>query len=533
LPFLAPTLNTFCTVPRPILILEEVWSDTVDVLVLDMCLDDPKEPYTTSADVGVEFRARRPRWPPEVLIYSAFEKMDYYRLALKLGAAAYLSKAEANEEEVIRHVRALALRHGLSDERPGAAEQISSIADTSRDRSEAVKRFCTEVLTPELTSCLDAPFAVLLTDERGTRCCANDFNIPEGHLPLYSILHALAQGQCNHSEPFVVDIKMLSEPMSGYELEVLRKFEGAAFLPISVIGNACISVAMLKGEEQSHRAEDPAALTSVLAQVMRPAVLENLVSLLSSWAETNTRRNAVLRSTAQLCLFVAQEQQNIVSGLTNAQEGADTGQALQKLYALAEDLQQTGEILSGMAGDQIAPPGGLIGGEHPQKFYMAEIIRSAAGDVCGRAPEGTVRIDGDFEMRAAPDMLVLAASRLIQWFASRAIENTYGTAPTIQVRCAATDEGLEVAFEDRSRRLSSRLRQRMFSPFTQVFPPPRTSGRIAGPGLHLPLYLAKTLIEVNYRGLLEDRSDELEGDYGHRFVMRFPSFEPQGFSISA
>lgn len=514
-------------------LITELASEPIDVVVLDMRLEDPAEPDTTGADVGIEIRSARPRWPPEFLIHSAFAEVDYYRLALRLGAAAYLSKTETKQEDLIRHVRALALRRGLSVERPGAAEQISSIASTSRDRLEAVKRFCTEVLTPEFASCLGAPFAILLTDEKGTQCCANNCDIPEGHLPLYSVLQALAQGRTNYSEPFVVDIKMLSEPMSGFELAVLRNFEGAAFLPISIFGDVRISVAVLKSEDKSRRAEDPPALARVLAQNIRPAVVEHLLSLLSSWAELNSRRNAVLRATAQLCLFVGQEQQTIISDLAGSQEGGDMGQSLQKLCALADDLQQTGEILFSMVGDKTAPSGGQIRGEDSQKFYMAEIIRLAAGDVRGSLPDDAVRIDGDFEMRAAPDMLVLAASRLLQWFASRAIENSYGVPPAILVKCAATSEGLEVTFEDRSRRLSGGLRQHMFSPFAQTLPPPRTSGRIAGPGLHLPLYLAKTLIEVNYRGVLEDRSDELKGDYGHRFVMRFPSFEPPEVGIGA
>jgi DNA-binding NarL/FixJ family response regulator len=514
-------------------LIEEMSPETIDVLVLDMRLDGPEERDTTGADIGIEVRSRWPRYPPEFLVYSVFQKVNYYKLALGLGAAAYLSKEETTQDDVIRHVRALALRRALSIERPGAAIQISSTADTSRDRSEAIKRFCKEVLTPELASCLGAPFAILLTDEKGTQCCTNNRDIPEGHLPLYSVLQALAQGQTNYSEPFVVNIKMVSEPMSGFELEVLRHFEGAALLPLSDFDDVRISMAVLKGKDQSQYAEDPLALTRVLAQHLRPAVLEYLVSLISALTDINSRRNAVLSATAQLCLFVGQEQQTILSDLAGSQGMSDRDRSLQSLDALADDLRQTGEILIGMVGGKTEHSIGRVGGENAQKFYMAEIIRLAAGEVRGRLPEDSVRINGDFEMRAAPEMLMLAASRLLQWFASRAIENTYGAAPTITVKCATTDEGLEVTFEDRSRRLNGILRQRMFSPFTEVLPAPRTSGKIAGPGLHLPLYLAKTLIEFNYRGVLEDRSDELEGEFGHRFVMRFPSSEPPEVGLGA
>jgi ActR/RegA family two-component response regulator len=51
------------------------WEE-LDVAVLDMRLEDPEEPYTTGADIGIEYRSKGSSFPPESLIYSAFAEID-------------------------------------------------------------------------------------------------------------------------------------------------------------------------------------------------------------------------------------------------------------------------------------------------------------------------------------------------------------------------------------------------------------------------------------------------------------------------
>jgi hypothetical protein len=60
----------------------------------------------------------------------------------------------------------------------------------------------------------------------------------------------------------------------------------------------------------------------------------------------------------------------------------------------------------------------------------------------------------------------------------------------------------------------------LFEPFsTSVV---RTSGGgESGPGLYLPLYLAKVLVEEKYGGRLSDESDTMDGDIGHMLMMCF------------
>lgn len=381
---------------------EKHWED-LDVAVLDMRLEDPDEPLTTGADIAIEFRRAKRSFPPEFLIFSAFSEVDYYRLALKLGARVYLSKQNDSLSDAVRHVCALALRRALNGENPATADKLTRIAARSQSRSETVVKFCQSVLKPEFEACLGVRFAILLTDENGTRCCASNCNVPERVLPVYSTLQSLAQALPNNEEPFVVDATEVSDLVSDPDLEVLRRFEGAAFLPLSIGPDIRISVGVLKDDSDVYSAaEEPVALVKALAQDIRTTVIECLLKLLSSWTEVTLTRDALLRATAQLCLYLGQEQQAIVSGLACLQED-DVGPPLQKLSTLADDILQTGEILAFSQN---------ITEESYQNVYIAEIIRAAARDV---APEDSISIKGDFEMRASPDLLLIAVSLLLQW----------------------------------------------------------------------------------------------------------------------
>ena len=80
----------------------------IDVMVLDMRLDDPDYPGMTGADIGIRVRDQHPDWRPEFLISTVHsDEVNYYKTAVRLGAAAYLSKRETKITDVVRHVRAL------------------------------------------------------------------------------------------------------------------------------------------------------------------------------------------------------------------------------------------------------------------------------------------------------------------------------------------------------------------------------------------------------------------------------------------
>src|ERR1043165_5741503 len=83
-------VKSAATVAEARKVIEEL-GEEIDVMVLDMRLEDPAEPDTTGADIGIALQDEHPTWLPEFLIHSAYALVNYYKLALRLGAAAYLS----------------------------------------------------------------------------------------------------------------------------------------------------------------------------------------------------------------------------------------------------------------------------------------------------------------------------------------------------------------------------------------------------------------------------------------------------------
>jgi hypothetical protein len=158
---------------------------------------------------------------------------------------------------------------------------------------------------------------------------------------------------------------------------------------------------------------------------------------------------------------------------------------------------------------------------------MAPFLRDTWNEIIGQEQPvpGTFKVEGDCVVQADSDDLCIVTSRMLQWFRQRWGDLPEGGAPIITAQCAETNHGSEISFEDRSRRLSKRLREELFIPFTQAISLPMEIAKDNLPGRYLPFYLAKMLVEEKYRGVLEDHSDELPNDAGHRFVIRFPETE--------
>jgi DNA-binding NarL/FixJ family response regulator len=495
------------------------------VMVLDMRLEDREHPTITGADLGLEVRASRPNWPPEFLITSAFSEVDYYRVAVELGVAAYLHKEEHTQNQTIRHIRGLVLRRCLSVEQPNAAEQIGRIAESSSDRSEAVLKFCKGVLAPAFCYSLGAPFAILITVGGETQCCAEDSALPQRFEPAYKTLQGLIHGEANRTVPFVLDISKLRPVESTVARGIYERLNGGAFLPLSAGQDIRLSVGILEENKESREQllEKPLELAKVLGQYLRPAVLEHLLNILCRWAELNARRREVLRATSRLCLHIGQEQLDLLSDAADL-EKVPQGFHLQKMQALAEDLRDTGEILTSLGVDATETESEATKeARHLELVHMADLIRSAWETAVSQrlGHETALEADGDCTILAMRQDVFVVVSRLLQWLARRRFEVSADTTASIRVHCADTLDGPVVILEDRSRRLPAPLRRQLFIPFSQAVPL-FTLEKEKGPGLHLPLYLAKMIVEMKYHGVLEDRSDEMEGDIGHRLVMRFP-----------
>lgn len=496
---------------------EEHWGE-LDVVSLDMELEDADEPLITGADIGIEFRRKKDSFPPESLIYSAKSQINYYRLALRLGAAAYLLKEEVGLPVVVQHVRVLALRHALNGENPNVAAEVARIAAHSGTQSEAILTFCRQVLKQEFQSCLGVNFVILFTEENATVNCADNAGLPARSDSFYHTLQALAHGKGNLTEPFIFEANKLDAPNDPDTLALHQRLNLAAFLPLSLSNDKKLSIGILsKGPGE---AADAKALCTVLAQYLRPTVLENVISIWSQWTELHATRN----STAKLCLSVGQE----------IKDGLESEDMEQRLSDLANDLNDTGQCLTQLDNRNWREDGASVS--------VRDMVRTSWDLITSDGqPVPKLDIHGDCAVQAQGSDMMIIVSRLLQWFTYRSKNVPVDVEPVITVTCKETDGGVTTVFEDTSRRLPKKLREDLFAPFTQAISTPfaelataqTASAGIIGEtpatespssGRYLPLYLAKMLVEGRYRGLLEDHSDEMtEQRYGHRVVMHFPA----------
>jgi hypothetical protein len=166
---------------------------------------------------------------------------------------------------------------------------------------------------------------------------------------------------------------------------------------------------------------------------------------------------------------------------------------------------------------------------------MANVVREAWKDLLLEltiVDPGLLTIEGDCFISRNQDDLQIAITRLLRWLSWRVVETPAGVRPSLSVACRSVPDKGEsyITFEDRSRRLPKRLRSRLFSTLS---PPLLTESETdAGRGDIMDPYIAKLLIEVESGGSMEDRSDELEDDLGHRLVLCFPESQTEGTRIS-
>ena len=475
------------------------------VMVLDMRLEDPAAQGVTGADLGLEVRDENPQRVPEFIILSAYSLLEYYKLAVRLGVAAYLSKEDTKTEQLIRHVRALLIRRNLSVDDPYVSEQIAQIAEKSQWLSEAAARFCCEVLSPVLTVFLGAPHVILINDGRSIRVCHGGEDICQELRSLYEKLERVIQGRVNSDGPWIVNHNMLLEIMGSDSLKSgwMKTILGAAFLALPFEREIRISIGILPSNQPL--AEDPKELAIILSQYLQRSVLGPLLSTLEQCISFKAKREA--RLLAHTCNYIAEEQLAILSDAVNFEEMPTNSESFRQLISLSETLRDTGQTLMLLESGYSKTTTETIG--------MRDLIRAVIEDLDIQLLSERASINGDCSVVASRDDVFIAISRILQWFAHRLAEYSSGE---VHITC---EESGEIAFEDRNPRLSAGLRQRLFSPFAQ--PIPGAGKEAEGAGLHFPLYLAKTLIELKHGGLLEDRSDDLPGSLGHKFVMRFPA----------
>ncbi len=493
--------------------LMEELGDEIDVMLLDMQLLDPDAPGTTGADVAIAVRERHPEWMSEYLIKTAhILNVGYYRLALRLGVAAYLALDEVNEADVLRHIRALVLKRSLRAERSKVIAAVSSISEKTNNLSEAVGRFCREILAEELNACLGAPYLLLLSDERGTQTVATNTDLPLGYETTYAAVQDLTHGVVKLSSQFVItsqDLVTFPIPASDVEKRVFGRLAGAALLPLANVMSFRLGLVLFAAQPSEFKyPEETGALASVLAQHLRPSIIEHFLRIL---VQLESQKRAMLKSTSRFCLYVGQEQKRIVEeGVATGDLKKDSG-VHESLATMADDFRRTGTILDSAVRNWL---------DAIATFDIRVMIEKEIANLRPMLHIENLKlaVEGSCRVKAGDD-LAIAVKRLLQWFFLRSAETPSTITPQIYVRCIESPEDSQVIFQDRSRRLPKVLREQLFEPFsTSALSADQSE---SGPGLYLPLYLAKVLVEEKYNGTLKDESDEMEGSVGHTLIMRF------------
>jgi|GEM_PF-1291172 len=508
--------------------------EKIDLALLDMKLEtDPDEPGTTGADLGMELKRKCINITPEFLIRSGFTEVAYLKSALELGAAAYLSKKDTYLDDVIRHVRALMLRHYLKVENPTVSEELNRIAATTKNITDSIRSFCEHVLAPAFTACLGAPYLLLLTDNVETQNCAGTADMPLVRDRMYHTLQAMTHANADPAIPYKFDARHVESGAGRVQEDfMIEQLEGSAFVSLASVNNYRLSLGILKAPKGEKFPEDPFKLASIVSRYVRSPVCENFIKIL---VQIDTKRKTTLGSTSQLCLFLGQDQ------LTILDEGVAVGDlntqsvTHRRLQAMAEDLEETGVILMNVAKS--------LDVADMKRVRMSTLIKDTWDDLSDmwHLREIKFGLNGECSIMADEEDMYVIIARILQWLAQRKVATELPYEPTITVSCESDDRSARMVFEDRSRRLPARLRERLFEPFTLAVSSARSLAapqhatenaksnaeiniaEVNIPGrrpAYLPLYLAKTLVEEKYRGSLEDQSDEIEAAVGHRLVMQ-------------
>ena len=513
----------------------ETYWESLDVMIADMLMEeDPDEPQTTGAHIGIEFR-KKLNTSPECFILTNYSKVEYYRLAMELGASAFLDKISFDSLDIVRYVRALALRKNLSIENPKTMRQILKVVAQSSNRFHAVKMFCQKIFAPELESCLGAPFLLILTTGDKSEYYAGNAKLPKEYNNIYNILNMIAQPEINKTDPKPLDLKSLGTEVA-IEIPVdYSSLQGAVLLPIFSNSEYQISITLVIQQEKRVNTknyeldeeiippgkliEDPIKLWKILNQYLKPTVVEHLLTIFSEWNHIKT----TLKEISQICVWIGQEQKAILKN----SESLDNN-VVKKLRAMANDLTESGNLLR-----HIEKP--LDETIKYAPLSLKKILNEVWEDI-KQAEEIkddlVIQIESDCGIEVEENDLYVVLSRLLQWFVKRSSLSAIEDGRFVKFDCKMNENESIISITDNSKRLSETIRKELFAPFTQSIAIPfkdltplkknaDESGSEHVAGQYLPLYIAKMIVEVKYGGELTDRSGDLEGTLGNRFILRF------------
>ncbi|MGH6820813.1 MAG: hypothetical protein ACREDU_08140, partial [Methylocella sp.] len=390
-------------------------------------------------------------------------------MALKLGVATYLEKSEYRQSDLIRHVRALTIRRFLSIKHPEASDRIQRIVEASRNRSEAIVKFCQDQLEPMFSGRLGTPFIFLLTENDHTYCYTRDAGLPES-LDLYETIQAMVLGEVRPGNPFIVDAGKMPKPLAPEEKEVLKRLNGAAFIPLTIDEDIRLSVGILTADPDLFPlAEPPVEMAPVLARHLKSAVIMPFLAVLKKWTEhhteNETKRRELIRIMAEVCLYVGRHQLLSLRQLKRSFPSLAENNQFEPLQNMAEDLQATGSMLESLAKAGIRKEQGW---QPAARVPLNDFIKSVWADLDNGVSRVALSVQGDCDIHATLEDLSVMVSSILQWFTRRFIDTPSGIEPHISVHCGYYDKGAELTFEDRSGRLDKVLREHLFYPFAET-----------------------------------------------------------------
>ncbi len=495
----------------------------IDVAILDMRLRDPDHPGISGADLGLELLERAAPQMPEFLIYSMYSsKIDYYKKAVRLGAAAYLDKSREDAEELIRHVRALAFRRALSPRDGRAVDAITKLVAQGGAKKTAVEQFCRTVVAEELTSTLGTPFFLLLREgpQGEVRLCGGSA-LPEESEKLCRDLVELAYLPGDFGQPVVLS----RADAASLRLQGAEKIgECVALIPLAEHQDLQLVLGLVdQDSKRGPLAEDIEKLGVVLLRYCRRSVLHHFLDLKMRLAKAEEERRRaeeerrgaeeerriLIEATSKILLRVGQEELAILQDAGREGEIQEEGKNVRQLWSLAADLQEAGEVLSDLGGGRTP--------EAMTRVDVEKVVHSLWQEITADGSSTELEIEESGAVETDSESFYLVASQILRWLAKRGSEC---------ITIAMEEEGPEtmIRFEDSSERIPTSIRRRLFDPFSLGIRHALLQEGLRG--RRFGFFLAKLMIETRADGRLEDLSDELPGDQGHRFCLYLPKANP-------
>ena len=477
-----------------------------DVAVLDMRLNEADKTAQTGADLGLEMR-RELTDPPEFLIYSAHPKPTYFRKAFELQAAAYLEKVVEPTYKVAQHVVGLALRRRLYFRDDDIRSRITVLARTGGRRSEAILRFCSDLLMPQIQAVVDLPAMLLLGEATPSGLTVHQCNpeTPFSSRPEdFQILFDLPSQRINYSEPTTLDpgdltgLGLRGSPLAATHLSVvpLAKYQEFTLL------------LLLSAPTEPSRVGDTKGYSQAILRYCRQQVLSHIFELGSQLALAADRQRTVLSSTASIFLKVGQE---ILYRLQewNRAQGSSKETQLEALETLASDLRDGGEILED------------LGRDHPTPSTTPLSVRNLVEEAWKELTElsnstAVLEISGEADLIGDYESTYLALTELFGWLSSQ-LEPRERQILTVDL--SESEGDTIIAIRCPGQRLPHASRQHLFEDSMA------DAAEHLAPGSHLGLYLARVLLEVRSDGRLEDCSEEEAS--GYHFHLRIPNEPPE------